>query len=547
MIKPEKRKVIIASILALLLAAMQIVGWQISMDYGSSVHQSKFFQDIGMLEGWQCLLAGSIEWVILSILIYLLFSRLEQRSKIIAGKHAPSMAGSAITFTRFIWPVSFLLLFAVWMIFLWGCYPGFYNYDVGNQLPQFLYEEVAYNAHHPLLHTLIEGSIVALGYRIYNIDLTFGVFLYNAFQMMVCATCLSYSLQFIYKRTRRMALVVLGFLFYALCPPIVMFAMSTTKDVLCYSLFFAAIIHLLELFKHLEEGDSVKLRHWLTLGSLLALSCLLRKNTIYAIFVFAMISILIVKKERKKQLLLYLGVIAVYFIVDKALLLGLNAIPGSVNEALCVPYQQIARLYTEEGEDAFTEEEYALLCEIIIPEALYCYDPVMGDHTKANFNPGLETLKQNKWDYFVLWLKKGLEYPQIYIESFLYNTYQAWYPGTSITEQRGVRYFDVTGWQDEYGTPHWQGLFDFYRDIRYGSYTKYPVIRLFFSIGAMFWVCIITLFYGIWKKDKSVIAALLLVLLVCATLFCGPVMDVRYFLFLFYLFPVCLGIMGQKA
>ena len=147
----------------------------------------------------------------------------------------------------------------------------------------------------------------------------------------------------------------------------------------------------------------------------------------------------------------------------------------------------------------------------------------------------------------MLWLKKGLQYPKVYIESFLYNTYQAWYPGTAITEKRGVRYFDITGWQDDYGTPHWQGLYDFYADIRYGSYTKYPVIRLLFCTGTMFWTCLIAWFYGIWRKSRHVITALLLALLVCATIFCGPVMDIRYFLILFYLFPVCLGIMLQKV
>ncbi len=547
MIKLEKRKVVITCILSLLLTFMQIAGWQISMDYGSSVHQSAFFQNIGILKTWQCALWAIIEWIVLSVFFYFLFSRLEKRTMSTTADCETAKHVCPVTVPRFLWPISFLILLAIWIVFLWGCYPGYYNYDIGNQLPQVMYEEVGYNAHHPLLHTLISGGIITLGYRITGTDLTFGVFLYNAFQMMICAVCLSYSLRYIYKCTRSRVLTFLSFCFYALCPPIVMFAMSTTKDVMCYSVLVAAIIRFLEIFKDLEEDSSPKALNWVILGGLLAFSCLLRKNNIYALMAFAIISLLFIKKERKRQILLYLGVIAIYFLVDKALLMGLNAIPGSVNEALCVPYQQIARLYTEKGKDAFTEEEYALLSEIVDPESLSCYDPVMGDHTKANFNPGLETLKNNICEYFILWLKKGLQYPKVYIESFLYNTYQAWYPGTAITEQRGVRYFDITGWQNEYGTPHWQGLYDFYQRIRYGSYTKYPVIRLFYCTGFMFWLCLITWFYGIWKKDKYIITALLFVLLVCATILCGPVMDIRYFLILFYLFPVCLGIMGQRA
>lgn len=539
--KLKKRNVIVAGILALLITFMQIAGWQISMDYGSSVHQSSFFQNIGVLETWQCMLWGVLEWSALGILFYVLFSRLEKW-----GNETPQKSDaevSAVKVPRFFGFLAFLALFAIWMVFLWGCYPGFYNYDMGNQLPQFLYEEVPYNAHHPLLHTLLAGAIIKLGYQIYSVDLTFGVFLYNAFQMMVCAACLGYSLQFIYKRTRNRLLTILSFIFYAICPPIVMFAMSTTKDILCHAVLLVAIIRLLELYQNVAKGNPVKIWDWIILGGLLGFSSLLRKNIIYAIVVFAVISLVMLKKERKKQIVLYVGICALYFVANKGLLLALDAIPGSVNEAMCVPYQQIARLYTLEGKDAFTEEEYALLCDVIEPDALFCYDPVMGDHTKANFNPGLETIMNNKWDYFTLWAKKGLDYPKIYLDSILYNTYQAWYPGTQITEARGVRYFDITGWQEEYGTPHWQGLFDFYADIRYGSYTDYPVLRLFFSIGAMFWVTIIAWFYGIWKKDKGITAALLLVLLVCGTTFLGPVSDVRYYLILFYLMPLCIGFM----
>lgn len=546
MVKLEKRKIVITCVLSLLLTLMQIAGWQISVDYGSSVHQLAFFQNIGILETWQCLLWGILEWFLLSVFFYFLFTRLEKRGQTAATDCDAAETVPSVTIPRFFWPVSFLALFAIWMIFLWGCYPGYYNYDAGNQLPQVMYEEVPYNAHHPLLHTLICGGIITLGYRITGTDLTFGVFLYNFSQMIICAACLSYSLRYIYKCTCNRILTVLSFCFYALCPPVVMFAMSTTKDVICYSFLLAAVIRLLEIFKELEAGNRVKISNWLILGGLLTLSCLFRKNNIFALLIFAVFTLVFINRERKKQIWLYIGVIVVYFFIDKALLLGFNAIPGSVNEALCVPYQQIARLYTEKGKDAFTEEEYELLCEIVDPEALYCYDPVMADYTKATFNPGLETLKENVVDYFLLWLKKGFQYPQVYIESFLYNTYQAWYPGTIIMERIRDRYFDITGWQDEYAAPHWQGLYDFYESFHYSSYAKYPVIRLLFSNGSMFWLCVITWFYGIWKKDKHVIAVLLLVLLVCATIFCGPVMDVRYFLILFYLAPLCLGLLWVK-
>lgn len=539
MTKIKKRDAIIVGVLSLLLTFMQIAGWQLSMDYSSSVHQSAFFQTIGMLSPLQCVLWGVIEFLLFFILLHTLFMKLQKREE----RMNTTEPAADSRLCRLIGPCGFLAMFFLWMIFLWGCYPGYYNYDVGNQIPQYFYEEVPYNTHHPLLHTLLLGSIVSFGYQIHTVDLTFGVFLYNAFQMTVCAACLSYSLHYIYKQTRNRILTALSFCFYALCPPIVMYAMCTTKDILCFSFLSVAIIRFMELIAKLNDGKTTGLKDWINPGIFLILSCLLRNNIVYALVIFIPLALLLLKKERMRQLLLYVGVLIIYFAVDKSLLIALDASSGSINEAMCVPYQQIARLYTEKGADAFTDEEFDLLCQAIPPKSLYTNDPVMGDSIKANFLPAIDTIMANKWDYLSLWLKKGLEYPGIYIEAFLFKNYQAWYPGTALVDQNGPRYFDITDWQVQYGTPHWQGLYDFYEAIRYNAYTDYPILRLFFSIGAMFWITLITWFYGILRRNKVVIVPLLLILLVCATTFCGPVSDVRYYLILFYLMPVCIASM----
>ncbi len=535
--KTDGRKLAVSAILSLLITFMQVAGWQISMDYGSSVHRSAFFQRIGVLEVWQCILWGLTEWLLLSALFYLLFGWLGNRRMKKAGEQRS---------IRHLWLYVFLVLLAIWYFFLWGCYPGYYNYDVGNQLVQVLYDEVPYNAHHPLLHTLFSGGLITLGYTIDSTDLTLGVFLDNLVQMLLLAICLTYSLRYLYNMTRNILLTVFSCGFYALCPPIVMFAMSPTKDVLCYGVLLVAVIRLRELYRSLQEERQTKPGEWLMAGVLLTLSSLLRKNIIYAVAAFAVCSLLILRRERIRQLLLFFGVLLVYLVVDKGLLMALDAEPASVNEALCAPYQAMARLYVEEGAEAFTEEEYELLSEIIPPDNLTCYDPIIADNIKSNFNPGLETLLEHKQDYVGLWVKKCAEYLNVYLEALLYNTYQAWYPGTLIMDNKGVRYFDITGWDDEYNTPNWQGLYDFYQDVRWGAYADYPLVRLLFVPGTMLWILLVAWFFGIWCRDKSTILALLLVLLVCGTTFLGPVSDVRYYLILFYLAPVCLGLLSEK-
>lgn len=534
----NKRKIIIVAILSLLITCMQILGWQLSMDYGSSAHQSVFFQEIGILTPLQCLLLFIIEWPLWGIGFYKLFHWLETRSQ---------RSIEALPLPRFFWLYTCLFLFAIWFFFLWACFPGFYNYDAGNQLPQVMYDEVGYSAHHPLFHTLILGNIITFGYKMFGLNLTNGIFLYNLLQMLCCSICLTYSIRFVYELTKKKGFAILAFVFYAFCPPIVMLAMSTTKDILCYATLLVAFINLWKLYQAWGQGNTVSTGNWIMIGILLTLSCLFRNNNIIAIVVFALFSLLFIKKERKKQLLLYLGVLLASSCINKGLLLALDATPGSISEALCVPYQQIARLCTEVGDSAFTPEEYELLIQVITPEELDCYDPVMADHTKSNINASIDIILDNKWEYLTLWLEKGIEYPQIYIESFLYNTYQAWYPNTILVErERGLRYFDINIWQHENGTPHIQQIFDAAIAISQGAHTNYPIIRLFLSIGTMFWVSMITWFYSMWKRDNCTFCSLFLIMLLCGTILCGPVVDIRYYLILFYLFPICFGFLFQR-
>lgn len=212
-------------------------------------------------------------------------------------------------------------------------------------------------------------------------------------------------------------------------------------------------------------------------------------------------------------------------------------------EALSIPVQQIARLYNEEGEEAFEEEERELLYSFVDREMLGSYDPFRSDNIKYAFWLKYDVFSERMEDFFLLWAKKGIQYPAVYAGAFLDNTYQAWYPGTVLRDGVKFRYFDITGWQDEFGSPKLPWLYEYYRGIHdENSYQRYPVVRLLFSIGFMFWTVLAAWFFGLWKKDRGILAALGLVLCVCITNFAGPVSDVRYYLLAFYVFPVCVGI-----
>ena len=215
---------IITGILGGLLAFLAVYGWQSSMKYDTFLLQAQIWRKIGHLSHAGCLLAFAVLFPFFTWLLHFSYTRLERRR----GKEKPEFAWKSWQQ----WLLAGGILYGCYLLLLIACYPGFYNYDIGNQLPQIMYPEVPFTAHHPLLHTIVGGGIITIGYHLRSVDLTFGVFLYNVVQMAVCASCFSYAVVFLYRKTGNRILAVLSELFYILCPPVVMFAMSTTKDVI---------------------------------------------------------------------------------------------------------------------------------------------------------------------------------------------------------------------------------------------------------------------------------------------------------------------------
>lgn len=89
---------------------------------------------------------------------------------------------------------------------------------------------------------------------------------------------------------------------------------------------------------------------------------------------------------------------------------------------------------------------------------------------------------------------KGWQYPGCYLRAFLDNTYQAWYPGTSVVDDPDgdIYYFDFEGRNVLEMKTISSRLTEFYRKISLEYYyQKIPVIRALFAIGTYFWLAVI--------------------------------------------------------
>lgn len=515
-------------ILSFLLTAMQLVGYHLSMKYQTTVHTFGLFSHMGILKGWQYILLGMVEFVGWNLALSLLFRYLEKRAESEDAK------------LKMRWWLLAPALFLCWLPSLYACYPGFFNYDAIGQLPQVLYDEVPYSTHHPLLHTLILGKIMKAGYTVSGGNLQTGLLFYSLFQMGVCAIVFCTVIRYMWRVTQKKWLVITSFCYYALFPVIALFTLSTTKDVFFSLMLLLCVLQIYDMYRNTEKFWKSSYKPSVLVISTVVM-CLLRNNGIYAVLLMSVCSLFFSGLSRKRNLLIYGSVILLYLVSSKGLELFLHAESGSRAEAFCVPMQQVARVYCEYGEEAFDEGDLSMLYQAISKEKLHGYNPVQADEIKnfTDFNIVLD----NKWSYLKLWLKTGLRYPQSYLMSILDNTYQAWYPWTSVVDDVDtghIYYFDYEMRGDFLERePHLEGLYRFY--VKLASqffYQKIPVVRLLFSIGAMFWMAIITWFYGVYTKNKGIVWAFLLVLFYCLTTMLGPVSLVRYYLILFYGLPV---------
>lgn len=531
----KRRKNVIVSLLATLLAALEVIGYQISMNYQTTVHQSLFFQKIGVLSVAQCIVVFLGLLIVMFVTVSFLFSILEKAEKTSAAERRFSKKDFAL------WLFLAILLFLFWVPCYLAGYPGFYNYDAFSQIPQVLYDEVPYNAHHPLIHTLLMGKIISFGYR-HGADLNSGIALHSICQMMWCASAFSFVLCYIRKLTEGGWLYKTAFCYYAFFPPIAMFAMSTTKDIPFSVLLLFSVIFLHDMFQDLACFFRSKRKICRFLVTVV-LMCLFRKNGIYAFLCIVPFLLTYKKEYAKKILLLCCTAVFSYFMISRCLLWVLDAEDGSTEEMLCVPMQQVARVYNDYGEAAFSAEELSLIYAGISETDLLNYNPFLADNIKNYFE--YSVIQNHKTSFLMLWIQKGIEYPGSYIRAFLDNTYQAWYPGTSIIKYPGsteTSYFSMKMYAGGYRDTKIPLLLQFYDKIASGFYyQKIPFVRLFFSVGAMLWIVLFTLADALYRRKISVKMSVLLILACCLTVFAGPVSLVRYYLILFYAFPLCIG------
>lgn len=451
------------------------------------------------------------------------------------------------------WIGIFLILVACYSITFLAVFPGFFAYDATMAHWQYYYDAIS--TQHPWIHTLLLGYICEFS-KSHLGHANVGIAIYIYGQMLFVAGCFTYTLYSIKKRAGHNLVVIVSFLFYALFPTIHMFALCSTKDTAFTAMMLVMLNLLWDMFEDIDRFFASKWKVIAFIGFTLGF-LILRKNAIYAMLVFVPIFLIILKKRWWKGALALAVVFGLFFIYEVPLAKAVGVIDIGPKEALSVPSQQLARVYTEEKE-ILTEEEIEQLESYYPKEALESYLPKLADCTKGMLNT--EYFLSHSTEYIKLWATVGLKAPDVYVNSLLINTYGFWYPTATLDGYKGfegmkgtvledaeVYYFAYVTEEPGERTSFIPILDEFYYWLSATNlHQKLPVISLLFSPGFLFWVFVTAVVYSIHRKRKEMYPVFLLMGIMWLTVLVGPIALVRYVLFLFFGLPLILSALFKK-
>lgn len=456
------------------------------------------------------------------------------------GKRISASAKTAKIRWRLSCPACMLILILCWIPAWLSIFPGAFAYDAYDEWSQVV--SGALTSHHPVIHVLWVGGLLE-GFHGLTGSYNLGIAVYTCVQMILLAGVFAYTLRFLREFQVPDIFCYFALSFYGFSPVIQLFAVSTTKDVLFTAaqlLFLLSLIRLCcrrEIF--FQSREQMALFGVSAFGTMI-----LRNNGLYIVAVTLTVTVFCFRKYWRRLLPILLAVCIAYGIYTGPFYHVLHVAPGGIEEMLSVPLQQMARVYKYDR-DSLKEEDLELLFQVVPEEYLERYRATVSDFVKKGFQR--EAFAENKKEIAALWCRWGIEHPLTYVNSFLINTVDFWYPGAVVDGYRHAdgrsSYFDYKVDEPGEEVVLLPRVHDYYEGISYDdSRQKIPLAFLVLSPG---WYLVMTMgiFGYLWSRRRNrLMIAGVMFLATMLTVLPGPMALVRYVLILYYAFPVLLAL-----
>lgn len=502
------------------------------------------------ISGFHSVCAWGAGTLLFTGVISALFRWLEQAgNKSLSGARADGRRGRSRGFWFGWWLFWFCLTMTVYLPVFLAVYPGIYSYDASIQVMQ-LFGVHPLTTHHPLFHSLYLFVCFKTGALLFH-SYQAGMALYALSQAVFMAAVFSLALCRMQRRRVPRCLLIGSWLFLVINPYLTVFSFVTTKDVL-FGAFFLLLFDLsLDLMSDFEVFLEQNGRR-LALFGMALLMCLFRNQGIYVYALFAAGVVCfwffqnrrhgekIKKPARIRFLTGSICMAALWYALSSALPAAIGVGKGDSREMLCVPMQQLARVWTEEPE-SLTREEKAYLETLIDPQALQQYVRVNADPVKSGFRT--EVLRQDPKRFLSVWGSLGLRHPELYLDSFCMGNWGYWYPFQS---QYWISYvlFDGAFLEPEYNVlgihrnSHFPALEEKLRELTLTPvFDSVPVLCVLLNQAFPFWLMLTAAFWSVRNRRYENLVPLLLIFGYWGTLLLGPVTSLRYVLPLLYCVP----------
>ena len=455
---------------------------------------------------------------------------------------------------------TFLTLLIINLPYMITAYPGISTGDTADQVLQayqipvgsaesvrLLSDHMMINQHFSVVHTMLMHVFLEFGIHVFhsaNIGLGLSVIL----QALATLAAVAYLVKTICEEHPSDLLLLLLIVTFAFLPRFQSYLFVLTKDVLYSAILLTSLILLWKLLKGRRSVPLI----CAYLGTLLGMT-LLRNDAIYIILLQLIVFLIVGRKNHGTQKIWLIAVVCTLgvHLLFARVILPLNDIsPSTVNEALSIPAQQTARYLRDHPDDVREDEKTAIdtvwnYSKLAIAEN---YNPVRSDLSKGTYR--LTSDSKDLLNYLKAWFSMFLRHPDVYIQAFLNNYYEYFYPGSALADNYSFEHADETfeyinARCEENGVEgmhlKWPECFDQQRliieKIRESAFSL-PFLSVFLSVACYTWVLLLLLFHALYKRDRSSVLLLMPLFFVLLVCFAGPC-NGNYFRY-FYPITVCL-------
>lgn len=431
--------------------------------------------------------------------------------------------------------IPFCLLLFAWLPYLIIKYPGTPGWDFYHFLNNYYNYDNSLTHHFPLFYVFMCMSFIKFGISKNNIN--FGLFSLTLFHTLFMLFSFSYVFTYLKKWNINLKFRLFLLLFFCLNPLFCHYSTTLYHDIIYSSLLLLYTLILTDItIKNSLNKKEV------AICVLALLICLTRKNGIFLIIPIHICIFYHFCKEKKNYLKKSLLLLPIFIYFLSNYILSLSYPRTSVLEALSVPLQTISR-YSKEYHSSISEKELQAINRVIDYETIQeLYNPTIVDTVRneaGNYNCNTKDILY----FFKTWTKLFFRHPDSYIQAFINNTYQLYYPFEKTTY-----FFFKVKEEEDYKT-----ILDFQRPMKLNPYVdnlqkidtmfqKIPFLTCIDDPGIYVWL----LFYlivkcrknNMIKKDYLPLYPVIFTFLICLV---GPTIDfnTRYaFPIIFSIFPL---------